>query len=134
MIDRGFSLVEQNSRELDALVQAFKISRGQRETANPCGGVLVITGAGCSVSAGIPAAAQIAQKCAIDLWCKSGYTGSCDELGDTLEAQAKAAVVNLARQGRLPNYLADERISELPWNKLYEVFFLSSMTRRWCRS
>lgn len=129
MIDRGFSLVEQNPQGLNALVQAFRIAQGQPETATPCGGVLVITGAGCSVSAGIPAARQIAQECAVDLWRRFNSARSCDELGETLKAQAKAAVVSLARRGDLKgrlqdySYLADQDKAEPPWNKLYEFFF-----------
>ncbi|HEX6901224.1 MAG TPA: tetratricopeptide repeat protein [Thermoanaerobaculia bacterium] len=129
MIDRGFSLVEQNPKALAALVRAFRVARGQPETAAPWGRVLVITGAGCSVSAGIPAARQIAQECAVDLCCNFGYIESRDELGETLKAQAKAAVVSLAKRGDLKgdlqdySYLADHKISELPWDKLYEFFF-----------
>jgi tetratricopeptide (TPR) repeat protein len=129
MIDRGFSLVEQNPKALDALVRAFRVARGHPKTATPWGGVLVITGAGCSVSAGIPAARQIAQECAVDLCCNFGYIENRDELGETLKAQAKAAVVSLARRGALKgdlqdySYLADPEISEPPWNKLYEFFF-----------
>src|SRR5215213_372155 len=97
MNGRGFSWVEQNAKELKVLVRAFKGAQGRTETS--CGGVLVITGAGCSASAGIPMARQIAQQCAVDLWCTPGR--SREELGENLEAQATAGVVNLIGQGDL---------------------------------
>ncbi|MFL6261006.1 MAG: tetratricopeptide repeat protein [Thermoanaerobaculia bacterium] len=116
--------MEQNKKELEDLVWSFKRAHGKSGTPTPCGRVLVITGAGCSASAGIPTAKQIAQECVVDLWRSSGYPGSVAKLGETLEAQANAAMAKLARKSDLfRKLLAGQVAQELPWSKIYEYLF-----------
>lgn len=119
-----FLWVEQNAPQLRELILSFKRSQGRKGTTTPWGRVLVITGAGCSASAGIPTARQIAQECAVDLSVTYGLVGSADELGATLEEQAKTAVVRLVRKGDLPkDFLPSQGALEPPWSDLYGYLF-----------
>lgn len=124
MVGGDFSWVEQYAPELRDLILCFKRSRGESGTDTPWGQVLVITGAGCSASAGIPTARQIAQECAVNLSVTYGFARSAEELGATLGVQAEAAVVRLVKKGELPKtFLAGQGASEPPWSELYEYLF-----------
>lgn len=127
MSRRGLSWVEQAAPQLEALVDAFRLARGDpARPTNLRGRVLLITGAGCSASAGIPTARQVAQKCCVDLAVANNLVRSASELGEGVESQALTALTKLAKHSRrtLPEgLLFDKETMEASWSVIYEHLF-----------
>jgi hypothetical protein len=72
--EKGRDVVEEggadpNLAHVRSLIAALQRGKGSPESKD-WGGAMFLIGAGCSVSAGIPAAAGIAADCVIDLACK----------------------------------------------------------------
>lgn len=117
-------------REVVDLARDLKQARARADTGQ--GHAVFLVGAGCSVSAGIPAAAGVARRCAqrlrtlyeIDWRARSAGTDAGAPVEDwSSEKQADDALEWLVRNGYIVGAEKDVVSASYDWGALYPIFF-----------